>query len=67
MANQASEKGKDRVKVEDSLLRKLKKLLKEEPITEVVGKLDLPAARCCSDGTYAIVKIDRGVVMKKKS
>jgi hypothetical protein len=67
MATQLSKTARERVQVEDRLLKKLKKLLKEQPITEVVGKVDLPSARCCAAGTYAIVRIDRSVVMKKKS
>ncbi len=56
-----------RLRVENRLLKRLKRILRDEPITEVVGKLDLGAAgRCCSDGTYAILKIDPGAVMRNK-
>ncbi len=55
-----------RLRVENRLLNKLRRILKEEPIAQVIGKLDLgAAARCCRDGTYAILKIDPSAVEKR--
>lgn len=50
---------------DDVLIKELKKMVKGLPI-EVLGKMDLTRARCCKDGTYAIVRIDKGYPVPEK-
>jgi hypothetical protein len=66
MMTKAPSNKESRFRLENRLLNQLKRILKEEPITQVVGKLDLIQARCCKEGTYAIVRIGRDGVKKQR-
>ncbi len=53
------------VSVDRKLVKELRTVLKGKPGVEVIGHLAVPAY-CCSNGTVALVKIDKGRPVEKK-